>query len=315
MSIPELVNWQEINTIRYTPKGDDYYDVDIRTLLSDVFLDAPIDVSSLFSKRVYAINALGTTIDSWNVYRCLCSEVEEEGKQYILSNGQWYLIEDAFVQEVNNYYAATPLSNWSLEDSRLNENEEDYNQRVVGLILDHRLLMDKRLVKPSRGLDEIEFCDIYTTDKELIHVKRYSGSATLSHLFNQGLVSGELLLQRVFREQLNAKLETMEHEIEHRDLNAWKVNVAERDFHHEEYKVIYAIITNKEGERPSIPFFSKVSFRQVCQRLKDYGYQVTLMKIGIDDTDDANPELTDKRNERKRKAIEKRDAENEVIEE
>lgn len=309
MSIPELVNWQEINTIRYTPKGDDYYDVDIKTLLSDVFLDAPVDISSLAAKRVYAINALGTTIDSWNVYRCLCSEVAEEGKQYILSNGQWYLVEDAFAQEVNNYYATTPLSNWSLEDSRLNENEGDYNQRVVNLGRDHRLLMDKRLVKPSQGLDEIEFCDIYTTDKELIHVKRYSGSATLSHLFNQGFVSGELLLQRVFREQLNAKLETIGNEIEHRDLNAWKVNVADRDFHHDEYKVIYAIITNNEGERPSIPFFSKVSFRQVCQRLKDYGYQVCLMKIGIDNTVDANPELTEKRNERKRKAIEKREAE------
>lgn len=309
MSIPELVNWQEINTIRYTPKGDDYYDVDIKTLLSDVFLDAYIDVNSLFLKRIYAINALGTTIDSWNVYRCLCSEVVEEGKQYILSNGQWYLIEDAFAQEVNNYYATTPLSNWNLEASRLNESEGDYNVRVVNIDSAHRLLMDKRLVKPSQGLDEIEFCDIYTTNKELVHVKRYSGSATLSHLFNQGFVSGELLLQRVFREQLNAKLDTMENEVEHRDLNAWKVNVAERDFHHEEYKVIYAIITNKEGDRPSIPFFSKVSFRQVCQRLKDYGYQVSLMKIGIDENDDANPELTSKRNEKTRKAKENRGAE------
>ena len=101
----------------------------------------------------------------------------------------------------------------------------------------------------------------------------------------------------------------MENEVEHRDLNAWKVNVAERDFHHEEYKVIYAIITNKEGDRPSIPFFSKVSFRQVCQRLKDYGYQVSLMKIGIDENDDANPELTSKRNEKTRKAKENRGAE------
>ena len=309
MSIPELVNWEEINTIRYTPHGYNYFDLDIRTLLSDVYIDNPVNLELLRKKRVYAYNALDNEIDSWSVYRCICADFELNGNQYILSNGQWYSIKEDFSHTINEFYRSVPLAELQLEKARLNESEGDYNVRVVNIDSAHRLLMDKRLVKPSQGLDEIEFCDIYTTNKELVHVKRYSGSATLSHLFNQGFVSGELLLQRVFREQLNAKLETMENEVEHRDLNAWKVNVAERDFHHEEYKVIYAIITNKEGDRPSIPFFSKVSFRQVCQRLKDYGYQVSLMKIGIDENDDANPELTSKRNEKTRKAKENRGAE------
>ena len=200
------------------------------------------------------------------------------------------------------------MSELHLEESRLNEDEGSYNERVANVDRDHRLIMDKRLVKPSEGQDSIEFCDIYTTNKELVHVKRYSGSATLSHLFNQGLVSGELLIQQDFRSRINAKLEEIGRDTEHRELNAWEVEQNDRDFHRGDYKVIYAIITESEGERPSIPFFSKVAFRHVCRRLQDYGYNVYLMKIGVNQEDDAKPELTTKRNERKLKAKEKREA-------
>lgn len=308
MSIPELVNWEDINTIRYTPKGDDYYDLDIKTLLSDVYLDEPVNLALLSSKYVYAFNSLGFKIDNWNVYRCLCSEVENEGKQYILTNGLWYLIEETFAREVNEYYLNADLADLHLEDSRLNESEGDYNERIAGLDTAQRLMMDRRLVKPFEGQDPIEFCDIYTINKELVHVKRYSGSATLSHLFNQGMVSGELLIQQEFRKRLNSELKTIGREKEHRDLSAWKVEQNDRSFHRDDYKVIFAIISDTEGDRPSIPFFSKVAFRHVCRTLKGYGYQVSLMKIGINQDDDAKPELTSKRNERKRKAKEKREA-------
>lgn len=308
LSIPELVNWEEIQTIRYTPKGDDYYDLEVKTLLSDVYLDESVNLELLNTKRVYAFNNLGINIDSWSVYRCLCAEVENGGKQYILTNGQWYLIEDLFAQEVNTFYESVELSDLHLEESRLNEDEGSYNERVANLDRDHRLVMDKRLVKPSEGQEPIEFCDIYTTNKELVHVKRYSGSATLSHLFNQGLVSGELLIQQDFRTRLNAELDEIGRDKEHRILKAWEVEQNDRDFDRGDYKVIYAIITDSEGERPSIPFFSKVAFRHVCRRLQDYGYNVYLMKIGVNQEDDAKPELTTKRNERKRKAKEKREA-------
>ena len=48
-----------------------------------------------------------------------------------------------------------------------------------------------------------------------------------------------------------------------------------------EYEVIFAIAKDnlEEGERPDIPFFSKVSFRSVSSRLKHYGFKVSIRGI------------------------------------
>ena len=54
----------------------------------------------------------------------------------------------------------------------------------------------------KRGLTKIEFCDLYGRDKEIVNIKRYTGSSELSHLFQQGVVSGELFA----REQGNKPL-------------------------------------------------------------------------------------------------------------
>ena len=47
------------------------------------------------------------------------------------------------------------------------------------------------------------------------------------------------------------------------------------------YEVVFAIAKDnlEEGERPEIPFFSKVSFRSVSSRLKHYGFKVSIKGI------------------------------------
>lgn len=47
------------------------------------------------------------------------------------------------------------------------------------------------------------------------------------------------------------------------------------------YEVIFAIAKDnlEEGERPEIPFFSKVSFSSVSSRLKHYGFKVSIKGI------------------------------------
>lgn len=301
LSIPELVDWAEIDYIRYFPKkGNSYCDLDINTLLDDVYQDDIISIEKLKGRKVYAYNTQDIQIYNWNVYRCLCADLEHDGKQYILSNGQWYLIATDFAQEINDYYNSAEIANFQLENSKSNEKEGDYNLRVTENE-DNYLLMDKRLVQPANGLTSIEFCDIYTVNKELIHVKRHTSSATLSHLFNQGYVSAELLIRSKFRERLNEKIKEIERDDEHKDLSAWKVEQRDQDFNRGDYTIVFAIISEGEGDRPSIPFFSKVAFRQVSRRLIDLGYHVSLMKIGINHDIDADPELTARRNNRNRR--------------
>ena len=48
-----------------------------------------------------------------------------------------------------------------------------------------------------------------------------------------------------------------------------------------DYEVVFGIAKDnlEEGERPEIPFFSKVSFRSVSRRLKHYGFKVSIKGI------------------------------------
>jgi uncharacterized protein (TIGR04141 family) len=103
-------------------------------------------------------------------------------------------------------------------------------------------------------------------------VKRYGGSSVLSHLFNQGLVSGELFqMQQDFRKLVNGKL-PKEHKL---------VNLAARPTPNS-YKVVFAIIS-ESIKQLSIPFFSKISLKQTLNRLEAIGFVVMLAKISVSD--------------------------------
>jgi len=68
--------------------------------------------------------------------------------------------------------------------------------------------MDRQTVElKKRGLTKVEFCDLFGLNKEIVHIKRYTGSSELSHLFQQGVVSAELFLHEPeFRKLVNDKL-------------------------------------------------------------------------------------------------------------
>jgi uncharacterized protein (TIGR04141 family) len=49
--------------------------------------------------------------------------------------------------------------------------------------------LDGVLVKPEEATTPIEFCDLLSSNKGLIYIKKKTRSATLSHLFAQGTVA------------------------------------------------------------------------------------------------------------------------------
>jgi uncharacterized protein (TIGR04141 family) len=89
----------------------------------------------------------------------------------------------------------------------LDADEKTYCKRVSGG--DSKwALMDRKTVKYGGGRSLVEFCDLYSKPrKTLVHIKLYAGSAPLSHLFAQALVSGETFkLERDFRKSLDKRL-------------------------------------------------------------------------------------------------------------
>ena len=124
--------------------------------------------------------------------------------------------------------------------------------------------MDRKVIMHGGGHNRIEFCDILTRDKKIIHVKKYGGSSILNHLFAQGVISGELFMSdEDFRDKLNHELP-----------DGYKLANVHARPNAQEYEIVYAIIS-KSPNPLDIPFFSKVSLRNARRRLTSYGYAVT----------------------------------------
>lgn len=119
----------------------------------------------------------------------------------------------------------------------------------------------------------IEFCDLFSREKELIHVKQYGGSATLSHLFYQGVVSAEFFqMDSKYRKLIKQKLPA-----------PFQKLVSEARPKPQEYHVVYAVISASDKEF-TMPFFSRVGIRHAIRRLEGFGYGVSLAKIGVTPT-------------------------------
>jgi len=169
------------------------------------------------------------------------------------------------VLETNQYYNKLPLCNISFPSSK-NEREDEYNKRLRDSINGSHLL-DKRQIRiGGMGKSSIEVCDVLTQNNELIHVKKNGGYSYLIHLFNQAAVSGEFLLDKAFRDEVN---------------RTCGVNIFRDEFNPSNYKIILAIITKYSDQKPRIPFFSKVSIQYAIDGLKRKGYSVEIKNIQI----------------------------------
>lgn len=136
--------------------------------------------------------------------RWLEASVSLGPRRFILIDGEWYELGAGYlaqlkqdVQQLLTHASSTiTLPGWRRGADGKYEPEADYNDRVADG--DRRYVrLDRRLVQSRPGRSSgIEICDLLGPDNELIHVKRASTSAPLSHLFAQALVSAEALFQQ-----------------------------------------------------------------------------------------------------------------------
>ncbi|RFZ84163.1 hypothetical protein DYU05_00570 [Mucilaginibacter terrenus] len=100
--------------------------------------------------------------------------------------------------------------------------------------------------------------------------KKYGGSSTLSHLFAQGFVSGELFASdAAFRENAKKYLSMG---------SPYDTFFSKKRPEIHNYKVIYGVIT-KAKKGMNIPFFSQVTLKNYKRILEGYGYTLYLAEI------------------------------------
>jgi uncharacterized protein (TIGR04141 family) len=133
--------------------------------------------------------------DKW-----LEANVSLDARRFFLMDGEWFEIGADYVRAsrdaISRLFPVTPtisLPPWSLPERRT---EYDYNCYVEARSRGQYLCLDKnRAVRDPLGArSPLEICDLLGPGDELIHVKRAEGSAPLSHLFSQGLISAQSLV-------------------------------------------------------------------------------------------------------------------------
>jgi uncharacterized protein (TIGR04141 family) len=224
-----------------------------------------VTLQELEGYHVDALDGNNSNFDAWTLYNWINCEVFLAGAQYILSDGEWFEISAAYYTHVESTFNKI-LSNVR-EYRRIGTtgavNERDYFSTYTAR--PDEIILDQQLYRLRGQQNAIEFCDIMTQQGEFIHVKDGGSSSKLSHLFNQGIVSGRMLLSEgQYRVDLRRKLTS-------KPLIQATVNepVTASDF-----KIVYRIL--KSGATFNLPFFSKIVVNDTRRKINTMGFKFKL---------------------------------------
>jgi uncharacterized protein (TIGR04141 family) len=276
LAVPDIIEWGSVQGFRY--RGFHSRGV-VQDIYMPEFLAAipslnDLTLAHLRGWKVECIDAAsGQPTEHWSVYQCLYAEVESGSEIFLLNAGKWYRVDRNFVRSVDADIQT--LISQSHVRVRLpaceGESEGEYNRRAHKVSNGSYALMDQEMVWYGGRQSKIEFCDLFSKANEMVHVKKYSGSSVLSHLFAQGVVAAEAFAADAkFRAEVNKHLP-----------NSHKLPDSAAAVDPADYKVVYGIIAKSHAPL-SLPFFSKVTLRNATSRLRAMRYRVAV--VGIQDT-------------------------------
>jgi uncharacterized protein (TIGR04141 family) len=254
--------------------------------------DAEVEDFDAKTLTLYHFNAEGGMIRQLSLYKHLVADLElldtntGRVRHFVLSDGGWYSIASGHIAKVRERIGTVPvlknhpqfppmrwISSTASPAGHRREREDEYNERVStaqDLALFDKVLFSQRLGGNSR----IEVCDLLAADGRFYCIKKYEGSADLSHLFAQGFVSVELFL----------------------DLPEYRAFVVEKidgkfpapfdpgDERPNNLKIVYAIACPADFQIPEdLPFFAQATLATYIRRVRRYGFEVELAHIVVPD--------------------------------
>jgi uncharacterized protein (TIGR04141 family) len=282
---PEIVDWDRVARFQFHFDASRargvapvlHIDLRLRDFLAGLAArnrEHDLKVTSLRSRKITAVDADGSAVAAWPVWQCLFGELKLDGDTFVLDEGEFFHVEHDYMAQLDQDVASLPEGTVSLPEARRTLAEATYNEDTCSRDA-NMLLLDRALVRMPNRSTPIELCDILTTSRQLVHVKRHLGSSDLSHLFAQGVVSAELLQSSPeFRGQARALI------AERDAVNQFDI-IPETSFASSDYAVVYAIIAPWAGRarEVALPFFSKINLREAAQNLRSRGFQVALERV------------------------------------
>lgn len=300
LTIPEIVNYQDELYATFSGVGaglvydDVFIDLYYEYLEGAGFDLNTIDIETLKKHNLVMTNETGQPRgDKPNIFKCLIFDatLDNGTKTYHLCEGNWYLVDSDYVAGLTAYL--DPLCADTTLPAYNHANEGEYNEAAANAS-GGRLCMDKGNISLA-GQKQVEPCDVFELGNSMVilhHVKRSTVSATLSHLFNQGLNSIQLV--RDSSEVLgNLKALAQEKAPTEREAEFLA------GFDNDKYKVIFQIVTHKDKNPKSLnlPLFSRISLRRTMKELRRMGIDAEFCFV-----ENQMPKSTGKKKKRKKKA-------------
>lgn len=267
LTVPDIIDYSDSFTIKYSGAGKtdtEYSDVFIggyRQYLEEKNLQIVTDKNIFYKHKLNIINESGIKTNQYDIYKSFLYDCEFEGKTYHLCDGQWYIINSDFIEKLANTLNPHFITEHRFLHACNHKKENEYNISVSDANQDV-ICLDTKNISPT-GQTAVEPCDlIFILDNiiHLVHVKISTRSSNLSHLFNQGINSVELLrMESESKEKLKELIHNNENFIPLIDS--------------EKFIVTYGIITKKatsnlENPSKNLPIFSRISLLRVINTLK-----------------------------------------------
>ena len=254
------------------PAGDARYvsleTAEWRASLGDAL--ASLTAREVRQRHVRAYAAEGPPqLASVGAHECFAFETTYQRKRFILSGGEWFAVSTEFNESIRQYIASISKTDLELPNADDRETEPDYIARMA---IDAPHLIRLHGVGACRANgDELEPCDFISPKLHLIHLKRWTQSATFSHLLEQGANSAEALLEVPdYRAQVQAKISGLNAAL-HGCLPAERYAPGN-------YQVVWALIRKNTEE---LPFFSRLSLLRAGERVQSRGYRVCYLRVAV----------------------------------
>ncbi len=272
-SIPEIVfddNF-ECYTYKESENALRYHDIELKNIFAECYLKRDktkkrnVSIATLTHDKIYIRKADGTTYPKWRALNCINAIIERNDEQYFFLEGKWFRASLTYVESLDRKIIGIPSANLSFNNWPQPVLEKDYLETRPLVYHQNYIVSDRNNIR-IKGQSAVEPCDIFTENKLMIHLKRYGSSALLGHLFNQGYVSGDLLLNSVeYKEKFNEKLED--------EFKIYDINPSD-------FTVAYVIGSKYEGNQ-KLPLFSKIILTKAYDELRKKGFKVTLDFCGM----------------------------------
>jgi uncharacterized protein (TIGR04141 family) len=271
LAIPEIIDWTRVSGFRFSfsAKVPQVPDVRLDDFIESLGKNKTVTPDRLSSRHVYGVDDDGNQVYSWTVRKALYCEIQKNGSMYVLSAGRWYRIDRDFVSTVDKYFAAVPRAALDLPEFH-HGSEAEYCADVAATQKERYVLLDQRTINIGGRYGKIELCDLFTSTKDFVHVKRYGASGVLSHLFAQGAISAE-----AFRYEADFRAKAI-------DLLPMAFRWKDEPPAPGDFNIVFAIISEKAGGI-TVPFFSRVNLRQTIKRLEAFGYKAAIQKITVEE--------------------------------